>query len=168
MFDLASFSFGSIAIGVVISLVAFIGSIVIIRLCAGNRTFTPASYLTLAATILILLVLNVVFCGLVRRKQQLDNYQQTSEYQLLQRGGDALNAISPDLYDIAAAFIGDEHFAEAVETRKSQITRYLWADGIACILIFIIGVCVTCSLMAKSRLSSNHHTGRHVPSHDNF
>lgn len=168
MFDLASFSFGSIAIGVVISLVAFMGCIVIIRLCAGNRTFTPVSYLVLAATILILLVLNVVFCGLVRSKHLLDNYQQTSEYQLLQRGGDALNAISPDLYDIATIFIGEEHFAEAIETQKSRINQYLWADGIVCVLIFMIGVCITCSLMTKSHHSANHHTGRHVPAHDNF
>lgn len=170
MFELATFAIGSVLLGILVTLIAAIAMLLCVPFFFGKRHI-PLSYVVTALFTLVLLVLNITFAGLVNSKEKLIEYQQSYEYNLLQKGTSMLEQISPELSDFASALLGTDEKGESIEYQISRINKYLWIDGVLCIVLFITGVGVT-NVVAQqgtgNRKRSPRGSARRVPSHDDF
>jgi len=161
MFKYLSFTFGSFFIGLIVSLIALIVLIASINLWNSKRKHTPISYCVAALFAVILLVLNVTFCGLVKAKNQLDELQQSTEYRILNNGVDLINSYNTEWGAIASALIGGETSKEVIEQKKIEISKYLWIDGALCVVLFIMGMWATYATTEKNiRISHSSRSHR--------
>lgn len=160
MFEIALFSVGSVLLGIVISIVAAIIMLLSVNIVSDKR-HTPLSYITVMLFTLLLLVFNVLFIGLLNAKDKIIEYQNSTEYRLIQNGVGFLDQISPELSEVANALIGDDVMKDALEEKISQINEYLWIDGAICIVVFVLGVVLTNMLaMNGGRDYSRRSVGR--------
>lgn len=144
MIDLISFSVGVILLAIVIALAAFAVMVFAVPLI-GNRSLSPLSYLAALIFTIILAVFNSFFIGLIETKKQLERFEHSPEYRLAQRGQELLGEYNEDLADIVGLFIGEDVSAETIAYQKSQINKYLWINGLLCVVVFVIGVIVVAS-----------------------
>lgn len=156
MIDLISFSVGVILLAIVIALVAFVVMIFVVPL-VGNRSLSPLSYLAALIFTIILAVFNSFFIGLIETKNQLERFEHSPEFRLVQRGQELLGEYNEDLADIVGLFIGEDVSAETIAYQKSQINKYLWINGILCVVVFVIGVVVVNAISDKKK--KNRHVG---------
>ncbi|MBQ0088075.1 MAG: hypothetical protein KBT27_01935 [Prevotellaceae bacterium] len=155
MFHLATFTFGIIAIAFVISIVAFVLLLLFVNLFKTNASHTPLSICIAVCIVLVLLVFNSVFMGLVRSKNLLEAYQHSSEYKLIQKGESLLSSVSPELFELVDSIYGEECSTQQIEYQKQQINKYLWIDGCLCVIVFLIGVWATMSLCKKRHIRTS-------------
>ena len=169
MFELATFAIGSVLLGILVTLIAAIAMLLCVPFLFGKR-HTPLSYAVTVLFALVLLVLNVTFAGLTNSKEKLIDYQHSYEYNLLQKGTSMLEQISPELSDFATALLGTDENGETIECQISRINKYLWIDGILCVVLFFIGVGVANVVAQQGAGNRKSHRGsaRRVPTHDDF
>lgn len=175
MIDLISFSVGVILLAIVIALVAFAVMVFAVPL-VGNRSLAPLSYLAALIFTIILAVFNSFFIGLIETKNQLERFEHSPEYRLMQRGQDLLGEYSEDLADIVGLFIGEDVSVETIAYQKSQINKYLWINGLLCVVVFVIGVFAVKSTAQRKRkyssrslsIDSDDNTEFSIDEEDNF
>lgn len=141
MFTLISFSIGVVLLAIVVALVAFAVMIFAVPLI-WKRPLSPFSYFAALVFAIILAVSNSFFIGLMETKSQLECFEHSPEFRLVQRGQELLGEYSGDLVDVIELFIGEDVSAETISYKKSQINKYLWINGILCIVVFVIGMIV--------------------------
>ena len=132
-----------------------------------NRRFSALSYLCAMLFAVCLCICNIYFCGLVRGKRILSDYEQSAQYRLLQQGGDLVRSYSPDLYDLAVSFYGVDVSEESIEEQYREINTRLWIWGCAAAVLFVLGLFAVSATMTR-RGQTPDRTVRRVPSHDNF
>lgn len=170
MFELATYSVGSVLLGILVTLIAATIMLLCVPFLFG-RQHTLHSYVTIFLFTTILLVLNINFAGLIHSKEQLEDYQHNYEYNLLQKGTSILDKVSPDLSDFVSALLGGDESAEYIEYQINRINKYLWIDGILCVVIFIIGLGVVYAVAENKcgyKFRRQPRTVRKVPIHDDF
>ena len=154
MIDLISFSVGVILLAIVIALVAFAVMVLAVPLI-GNRSLAPLSYLTALIFTIILAVFNSFYIGLTETKNQLERFEHSPEYRIAQRGQELLGENNEDLADMVGLFIGEDVSAETIAYQKSQINKYLWINGLLCVVVFVIGVGVVIATAGSGKVRQN-------------
>lgn len=167
MSNLASFSFGTIVIGILVAVIAAILLLLLPFFFHKNRRFSALSYLCAMLFAVCLCICNIYFCGLVRGKRILPDYEQSAQYRLLQQGGDLVRSYSSDLYDLAVSFYGVDVSEESIEEQYREINTRLWIWGGAAAVLFVLGLFAVSATMTR-RGQTPDRTVRRVPSHDNF
>lgn len=171
MFELTTFTVGGVLLGFVITLIAAIILLLCVSLLFGKR-HTPISYAITILFTLVLLVLNITFIGLVNSKQKLEDYQNTYEYKLVQKGSDILGQISPNVAGFVSELLFTEEATINVDYQLSCITKYLWINGILCIVLFGCGVVLVNALAGKQHdrrsYTRTRGTTKRISSYDDF
>lgn len=131
MFELAEYTVGSVIVGITVSVIAIAVLFFILKVIGRRKSHTPFSIGAAVLFSVLLIVLNIVFCGLVRAKNDAtESVQQGKIFEL--RGADSSFCIS---------------FDENSEIKK--INKYLWLDGLLCFGIFMAGILASYILMEK-------------------
>ena len=169
MFNLVSFTTGSVLVGVVVTLLFAIIMAVCVPLLFGKQ-HTSLSYVAIVLFALVLLVLNIFFVGLASSKIELENYRDSYEYRLLQKGTDLLDQVSPELADFVSVVLGSDDSDGAINNVIEEINKYLWINGILCVVVFVIGVITTYKMAGQNTIKRKGHSRsvRRVPAHDDF
>lgn len=172
MFELATFAIGSVLLGIVVTLIAAIVLLLCVPFLFGKQ-HSPISYATTVLFTLVLLVLNITFAGLVNSKQKLIDYQNSYEYKLVQRGSDMLEQISPDVAGLVTELFSTEGTTADIEYQINRINKYLWIDGILCVILFVLGITLVNVAAGSQRYNgtkrgSSGRTVRKIPTHDDF
>ncbi len=167
MSNLASFSFGTIVIGILVAVIAAILLLLLPFFFHKNRRFSALSYLCAMLFAVCLCICNIYFCGLVKGKSILSDYEQSAQYRLLQQSGDLVRSYSSDLYDLAASFYGVDVSEESIEEQYREINTHLWIWGCVAAVLFVLGLFAVSATMVRCCQTPDR-TVRRVPSHDNF
>lgn len=131
MFELAKYTVGSVIVGITISVIAIAVLFFVLKVIGRRKSHTPFSIGAAVLFSTLLIVFNIVFCGLVRAKNDATEYvQQGKIFEL--RGVDSSFSIS---------------FDENSEVKK--INKYLWLDGFLCLGIFMAGILASYGFMEK-------------------
>lgn len=137
MFQYLVFNLESVLVGLIVSIIVTI----LLFLCVQiwNKKHTPISIGILLLLSVVYFVLSASVVGMTRTKQELRDYQQTTEYKLVQKGTEMLSAFSPDLYEMISPIIGNDLTGEYIEQECEKITKYQWLTIILGILLLFLG-----------------------------
>lgn len=170
MFELATFAIGGVLLGIVVTLIA-----AIVLCCVPflfGKQHIPISYATIVLFTFVLLVLNITFAGLVNSKQKLIDYQNSYEYKLVQRGSDMFEHISPDVAGLVTELFSTEGTTADIGYQINSINKYLWIDGILCVILFVFAIVIVNAVAGIQRHNGSKknsgRTVRKIPIHDDF
>ena len=141
MFQFLTFDFSSVLIGLLVALVG--GLLMYMSVLLANKQHTPLSLCVVALFSIIVFVMGVCFVGLCEAKGALQDVQNSSEYQLRQKGEDLLEQYSPKLAGLVSDVLSplSEGISEeyiAYQCRK--ISKYQWLTGTFGLLIMVLGM----------------------------
>lgn len=143
MFKLASFSFGCIAIAVLITVVMALLLIIVPQAIKSNSRLSTMSYLIVALFAALLLISNIVFAGLVKTKNLLDNFEQTAEYRTMQYASDAMSTYLPELHSLLDEVLGSDYTVLQLQREKEAVKQFLWIDGTIAFVLLLLGIALT-------------------------
>lgn len=169
MFQFLNFDFSSILIGLLVALVG--GLLMYMSVLLANKQHTPLSLCVVALFSIIVFVMGVCFVGLCEAKGALEDAQNSSEYQLLQKGEDLLEQYSPELASIVSEYFSTDASSYVILGQIKQINKYLWLDGILTLVLIALGAggaLLTGEKTRSRRGSSRSSSSRHRSGIDDF
>jgi hypothetical protein len=140
MFKLASFSFGCVAIALLVTVVLVLLLIILPQAIKSNKRLSPMSYLIVALFAVSLFITNIIFAGLVKTKNLLDSFEQTAEYRTMQYASEALNEYLPEVHGLLEGILGSDYTAVQLQREQEMIKQYLWIDGAVVGVLFLLGM----------------------------
>ena len=115
--------------------------------------------------------MGVCFVGLCEAKGALEDAQNSSEYQLLQKGEDLLEQYSPEIASIVSEYFSTDASSYVILRQIKQINKYLWLDGILTLVLIALGAggaLLTGEKTRSRRGSSRSSSSRHRSGIDDF
>lgn len=169
MFHFLNFDFSSILIGLLVALVG--GLLMYMSVLIANKEHTPLSMCVVALFTIIVFVMGVCFVGLCEAKGALKDVQNSSEFQLLQKGEDILEQYSPEIASIVSEYFSTDASSYVILRQMKQINRYLWLDGILALVLIALGAggaLLTAEKKRYRRGSTRSSSSRHRSGMDDF
>lgn len=155
MFKLASFSFGCVAAALLVTIVLLLLLVILPQAIKSNKRLSAMSYLLVALFAVLLLISNVIFAGLVKTKNVLEDFEQTAEYRTMQYASEALSTYLPELHNVLDQVLGADYTAVQLQREKDAIKKYLWIDGVVAGILWLLGIAlVTVSMEGASMRGS--------------
>ena len=169
MFHFLTFDFSSILVGLLVALVG--GLLIYMSVLIANKEHTPLSLCVVVLFSIIEFVMGVCFVGLCETKSALEDVQQSSEYQMLQKSEELLEQYSPKLASIVSDFFSTDTNSYYILRQIKQINKYLWIDGILTLVLICLGAggaLLTADKKRSRRGSSRSGSSRHRSGIDDF
>lgn len=169
MINYLFFNFEGVIIGLLVALVG--GLLMYMSVLIANKEHTPLSMCVVALFTIIVFVMGVCFVGLCEAKGALKDMQNSSEFQLLQKGEDILEQYSPEIASIVSEYFSTEASSYVILRQMKQINRYLWLDGILTLVLIALGAggaLLTAEKKRNRRGSTRSSSSRHRSGMDDF
>ena len=147
MFKLISCSFGVVAVAVLATAVLVLLMTILPQAMKSNKRLSSMSFLMLALFGVLLLSANVIFGGLVKTKNLLEDVEQSSEYRVMQYADDALSTYAPNLHIILEDVLGEDYTTLQLQRKKESVNKYLWIDGIVVVVFLVLGLLLVIATM---------------------
>jgi uncharacterized membrane protein YbhN (UPF0104 family) len=139
MYNALFFTLSGVIVAVLIALIAAVA--VWLLVTAGwSKRHNPLSIGVIVLVALSLMLLNVRFAVLQKQKSELEQFENSIEYRLMQTGTGLLADLSPDIASWMDSLIGDNISPQTINAEIERINKRMWLVGIGCLLVFVAGV----------------------------
>lgn len=158
MFHLATYTFISVLLGIVIALVSVLIVVFIAPMLGNNRKFTAFSCIIIAILFCVFIITDISFCGLVSTKNTLEQIEQSSKYRMAQQTVDYAANLHPILADVASVLMEDTIISpEQLKMQKEEINKSLWILGIIKFVLLILGIAIMPQAMQRKSSAHQYH-----------
>lgn len=140
MFKLLSCSFGAVAVAILVTVVLILLMAILPQMLQKNQRFSSVSYLLLALFGVLVLSADIIFAGLVKTRNTIEDFQYSVEYRTMQYAEEALSTYAPNLHGMLEDVLGEDYTDLQLQRQIEAINKYLWIDGIVAAVLFVLGI----------------------------